>query len=322
MTNPDPHPDSSRASDCPARPDHPVIERIKARTSTLGQGLTIRRALPARARRMIGAWCFFDHAGPMSYEAGQGISVGPHPHIGLQTFSWMVEGRMRHSDSLGNNAWIEPGQVNLMTAGRGISHAEESDPERPGRLQLAQLWIALPDAYRHCEPAFVNYPDLPVSHRGGMELTLLVGEHGDRVSPVRVHSPLLAMDIRASAADQTTLALEPGFEYGLMVLEGRAQVDKETFEPGELAYLGTGRTLLDLGVERDGRVLLIGGEPFEEDILLWWNFVARNPEEIEQAAADWQSGQRFGTVDAAASPPLSMPSLEAVRLRADQRRSE
>jgi quercetin 2,3-dioxygenase len=315
MTNPDPHPDSSRASDCPARPDHPVIERIAARTSTLGQGMTIRRALPARERRMIGAWCFFDHAGPLDYEAGQGIAVGPHPHIGLQTFSWMIEGRMRHSDSLGNVAWIEPGQVNLMTAGKGISHAEESDPNQPGRVQLAQLWIALPDARRDCEPAFVNYPELPVSHRGDLELTLLVGEHGDRISPVRVHSRLVAMDIRANQTDSTTLALDTDFEYGLMVLEESATVDGERFEPGELAYLGTGRSVLDLAVATGGRVLLIGGEPFDEDILLWWNFVARTPEEIEQAAADWQAGQRFGGVEASETPSLQMPSLEGVRIK-------
>jgi quercetin 2,3-dioxygenase len=315
MTNPDPDPRSSRATDCPARPDHPVIERIAARTSTLGQGLTIRRVLPSRQRRMIGAWCFFDHAGPMSYEAGQGVAVGPHPHIGLQTFSWLIEGRIRHTDSLGNEVWLEPGQVNLMTAGNGISHAEESDPGRAGRVQLAQLWIALPDFQRHCQPDFVNYPELPVSHLGDLELTVLVGEYGDLASPVDVHSPMVAIDIRSDGGDSTRLALEEDFEYGLMVLEESAEIGRERFEPGELAYLGTGRSTLDLTVPEGGRVLLIGGAPFAEDILLWWNFVARTPEEIEQAGADWQSGNRFGTVDAAVTPPLTMPDLDNVRLK-------
>lgn len=315
MTNPDPRPDTSLASDCPARPNRPVVERIPARTSTLGQGMTIRRALPSRQRRMIGAWCFFDHAGPLDYEAGQGIAVGPHPHIGLQTFSWMIEGRLLHTDSLGNELWLEPGQVNLMTAGHGISHAEESDPNRSGRVQLAQLWIALPDEQRDCEPAFVNYPELPVSHRGNLELTLLVGEYADRVSPVRVYSPLLAMDIRAQQSDAATLPLEADFEYGLMVLEESAEIDGERFEPGELAYLGSGRAMLDLSVPEGGRVLLVGGEPFAEDVLLWWNFVARTAEEIEQAGADWQAGKRFGEVQAAVTEPLQMPSLEGVRLR-------
>jgi quercetin 2,3-dioxygenase len=315
MTNPDPHPDTSQASDCPARPDHPVVERIPARTSTLGQGMTIRRALPSRQRRMIGAWCFFDHAGPMDYEAGQGIAVGPHPHIGLQTFSWMIEGRMRHSDSLGNVAWIEPGQVNLMTAGRGITHAEESDPEQAGRMQLAQLWIAMPDAVRDCDPAFVNHPDLPVCHLGNVEMTLLVGTYANVRSPVRVHTPLIAADLRSSNGGNATLVLDTSHEHGLMVLEGRASVDGEDAEPGELLYLGTGRSMLDLSLAEGARVLLIGGEPFNEDILLWWNFVARTPEEIEQAAIDWQAGRRFGRVDAAETPPLSMPSLEGLRIK-------
>ena len=315
MSNPDPDSRSSRATDCPVRPDHPVIERIAARTSRLGQRMTIRRALPSRQRRMIGAWCFFDHAGPLDFEAGQGIAVGPHPHIGLQTFSWMIEGRIRHTDSLGNEVWLEPGQVNLMTAGKGISHAEESDPEQAGRVQLAQLWIALPDSQRHSEPTFVNHRELPVSHRGELELTLLVGEHDDLVSPVPVYSPLVAIDIRAENGDRTVLSLVDHFEYGLMVLEQTAEIDGERFGPGELAYLGIGRSKLDLIVSDGGRVLLIGGEPFAEDILLWWNFVARTPEEIEQAGADWQTGNRFGSVDAAVTPPLTMPDLDNVRLK-------
>lgn len=320
MTNPDSRPDASQASDCPARPDRPVLERISARVSTLGQGMTIRRVLPSRQRRMIGAWCFFDHAGPLAYEAGHGIAVGPHPHTGLQTFSWMIEGRMRHTDSLGNEAWIEPGQVNLMSAGHGIAHAEESDPDRPGRVQLAQLWIALPDEVRDDEPFFINYPELPVIEHDGFVMTVLVGDHDKVTSPVEVFTPLVALDLVADSESRTSMVLEPKFEYGLMVLEGRATVQDESFEPGELAYLGQNRSAIEVQADAGSRLLLIGGEPFAEDILLWWNFVARTPDEIEQAVRDWQDGRRFGNVDAARTPPLNVPSLDGVRLKAHGKR--
>lgn len=315
MTNPDPRPHTSRASDCPERPTHPVMQHIPARVTTLGQGLTIRRALPSRQRRMIGAWCFFDHAGPLEYEAGEGIAVGPHPHTGLQTFSWMIEGRMRHSDSLGNVVWIEPGQVNLMSAGRGISHAEESDPDQAGKVQLAQLWIALPDEIRNGPPDFVNYPELPTVEREGLTLTVLVGNLGETDSPVSVHSPLLAVDLAGTSDKATLLNLDPVFEHGLMVLEGQATINAQRAGPGELIYLGQGRDRVGLSLSETSRVLLIGGAPFEEDILLWWNFVARTPEEIREFAEAWKSGKRFGSVEASITPPLKMPSLQGVRLK-------
>lgn len=277
--------------------------------------MTIRRVLPSRQRRMIGAWCFLDHAGPLEYAAGQGIAVGPHPHIGLQTFSWMVEGRMRHSDSLGNNTWIEPGQVNLMTAGRGIAHAEESDPAEPGRVQLAQLWIALPDAVRDMAPDFANFTDLPVLTCDGLELTLLVGRYADQASPVPVHSPLIALDLYAGQAGRIRVELDSDFEHGVIVLEDEALIDDEPLKTGELVYLGQGRSELTVAVGQGGRVLIIGGEPFDEDILLWWNFVARTPEEIEQAASDWVSGRRFGAVEHAETPPLNMPDPGQSRIK-------
>src|SRR5215469_2966881 len=133
---------------------HPSIERLEARTAEIGGGITIRRALPNRTRRTVGAWCFLDHAGPMVFEGGGGMHVGPHPHIGLQTFTWMIEGEVVHRDSLGNEQVIKPGQVNLMTAGNGIAHAEDSAPGPVGWLHAAQLWIALPDSERHRPPAF------------------------------------------------------------------------------------------------------------------------------------------------------------------------
>lgn len=165
---------------------------ILARAAEVG-GLMLRRALPSRERRLIGAWCFLDHAGPADISQTAGMREGPHPHTGLQTFTWMIEGEILHRDSLGHEQLIRPGQVNLMTAGRGIVHSEESLPEHPPRLQAAQLWIALPDAQRHCEPAFEHYPNLPVLERDGFRMTLLVGEALGQRSPVRVYTPLFGM---------------------------------------------------------------------------------------------------------------------------------
>src|SRR6266853_3195845 len=152
-----------------------MLERIETRAAEIGGGLVIRRALPSRRRRMVGAWCFFDHAGPMEFGRGGGMGVGPHPHIGLQTFTWMIEGAVMHRDSLGNEQLITPGQVNLMTAGRGISHAEDSDSAGGGRLHAVQLWIALPDTERHRAPAFRNYPHLPLLELGGFSVRWLAG---------------------------------------------------------------------------------------------------------------------------------------------------
>jgi quercetin 2,3-dioxygenase len=170
-----------------------TTERLAAHRAVVGDGFEIRRALPNRQRRTVGAWCFLDHAGPASYAADQGLRIGPHPHIGLQTFSWMIEGRIEHRDSLGFRQWIHPGQVNLMTAGRGIAHSEESPYGEAGRFQLAQLWIALPKAEANREPAFDHYPLLPVVERGGFRITVLAGDRSPHKSPARIYTPLVGV---------------------------------------------------------------------------------------------------------------------------------
>jgi len=291
------------------------IERLEAQRAVVGDGFEIRRALPNRQRRMVGAWCFLDHAGPADYAAGQGLLVGPHPHIGLQTFSWMIEGSILHTDSLGYRQWIRPGQVNLMTAGRGIAHAEESPADAPGRFQLAQLWIALPDAERHREPSFHHYPELPVVERGGFRITLLAGTHAGERAPAEIHSPLVGLDLAADGPGRAELALDPDFEHGLMALEGGARIGDEPVAPGELLFFAPGRDRLRIDATDRARLLLIGGRPFGEDVLLWWNFVARTYGEMEQALEDWHSGGRFGTVDGARGAPLAAPELKGLRLR-------
>ena len=151
------------------------IQEFPLRSAEIGQGTVIKRALPSRHKRMIGAWCFLDHAGPAVFPQGDGLDVGPHPHIGLQTFTWMIEGSMMHTDSLGSRQLIRPGQVNLMTAGYGIAHAEVA-PETETHLHAAQLWIALPDSHRHIAPRFQHYPDLPKTKIGDFDATVLAGE--------------------------------------------------------------------------------------------------------------------------------------------------
>jgi redox-sensitive bicupin YhaK (pirin superfamily) len=293
-----------------------TAERLPTRDTILGAGLPIRRALPNKARRMIGAWCFLDHAGPTTLHSHNEFRVGPHPHIGLQTFSWMIAGEILHRDSLGYVQVLRPGQVNLMTAGRGISHSEEALPlVEPIQLHLAQLWIALPDAKRHIDPAFEHYAELPVFDLGGFNTTLLTGEFAGRISPVQVHTPLLGVDLACTGQADTSLMLNPAFEYGALVLEGEVAIDGEALASGTLLYLSSGRSQLRVQASGQARVLLLGGEPLNEPVLLWWNFVARNEAEITKATEDWNNTDRFGDVKGYIGERLAAPSVEGLHLR-------
>ncbi len=295
------------------------IEKIAGHAGNVG-GLPISRALPTAKRRLIGAWCFLDHAGPADLAPGQGMKVGPHPHTGLQTFSWLIEGEVMHRDSLGSAQVLRPGQVNLMTAGRGIAHSEESLTER---LQLAQLWIALPDAQRFCAPAFEHFPVLPRLNEGGFELTLLAGDYGGQRSPIPLHTPLLGLDLFSSGPAEASLALRPNFEHGLMVLEGEVEIsldgqDIETLTPGSLLYLAPGFDAVALRSGAAARLLLLGGEPLIEQPLLWWNFIGRSGAEIQQFAQDWNdgSGSFAGVaVQGFDGPRLLAPDASQLRLR-------
>ena len=310
MSNLESHCAASDSRDCPAPP---LIERIASKKAMVGESLPISRALPSPRRRMIGAWCFLDHAGPVG--PGSEMRVGPHPHIGLQTFTWMIEGKLLHRDSLGYEQVIAPGQVNLMTAGHAIAHSEESVSEPGVGLHLAQLWIALPDALRWTEPAFEHYPVLPKLTQDGFELTVLAGAFAGLSAPTRVHTPLLGLDLRSHNASETELRLNPAFEYGLMMLSGEARIEGEILAPGELLYLGTGHTRIRVACAAACQLLLIGGEPFKEPVLLWWNFVARSQDEIAQATSDWNSGERFGEVRGYHGERLKAPDITGLHLR-------
>ena len=300
QTSQDPHPpDQAR----------PALSRIALRPAELGEGLTIRRALPTRQRRRVGAWCFLDHVGPVRFEHAAGLHVGAHPHTALQTFTWMIQGRILHRDSLGSEQLICPGQVNLMTAGRGIVHTEDSLPGEPV-LHAAQLWIALPPAQADCEPSFDHYPELPSWQQDGIACTLLAGRHEGRQAPTRVHTPLLGIDLANAQAASTTLALDPAFEYGLLPLTGALRIGRERIRDDEFTYLGQGLERLELGLEAGSRVLLLGGEPFEAPLVMWWNFVGGSRDQVAQAQADWESGSpRFGRVAGDAGPRLVAPKL-------------
>lgn len=288
-------------------PAGPTFQRIALRAAELGQGLTVRRALPTRHRRRVGAWCFLDHIGPINLQEGAGLHVGAHPHTGLQTFTWMVQGQILHRDSLGSEQVVRPGQVNLMTAGHGIAHTEDSLPEATV-LHAAQLWIALPPAQADLDPAFDHYPDLPTWTQDHVACTLLAGHHAGHVAPTRVHTPLLGMELAAPVEATTTLSLDPAFEYGLLPLIGTVDIGPERVQGDEFAYLGQGRNSVQLTLAAGSRALLLGGAPFEPPIVMWWNFVGLSRPYIAQAVADWAAqAPRFGRVQGGEGRRIDAP---------------
>lgn len=295
-----------------ARPAHQLIA---GREVWLGESTRVRRLLPTLGRRMVGAWCFIDHYGPDDIATGLGMQVPPHPHIGLQTVSWLLEGEVLHRDSLGSEQLIRPGELGLMTAGRAIAHAEQSPVRHPALLHGAQLWVALPDAARQVAPAWQHDREPPALTDSGLTATVILGELAGAVSPGRTYSPLVGTDLALAAGTQTLLPLEADFEYAVLAASGYAEVDGTVLEPGALLYLGCGRRELRLASEPGARLLLLGGEPFAEQIVMWWNFVARTGEEIAEARDDWMRGNRFGTVEDYDGEPLAAPPLPATPLK-------
>ncbi|WP_151797526.1 pirin family protein [Acinetobacter bereziniae] len=285
------------------------IQDFPIRSAEIGRGTVIKRALPSRQKRMIGAWCFLDHAGPVTFPQGDGLDVGPHPHIGLQTFTWMIEGTMMHTDSIGSKQLIRPKQVNLMTAGYGISHTEVA-PDTETRMHAAQLWIALPDDKINMAPQFDHYPVLPVVEKDNIEFTVLVGEFMDTVSPVQVHTELLGIDFFAKQQTKTRIPLNPKFEYGFMALEGDAIVNGHDLNSDNMVVLEPGISQIEVELPKGSRLLLIGGEPFESPILLWWNLVGRTQEELKTATEQWiNQDARFGTIPDYDGPRLEAPAF-------------
>ncbi len=273
---------------------------LEPRLAEVG-GFEVGRVLPQRARRMVGPWCFVDRMGPAHLGHGAGLDVGPHPHIGLQTVTWLIEGRLLHTDSLGTEQVIEPGQLNLMTAGRGVSHAEQSSGVAdPGVLYGVQLWVAQPSLTRWDEPAFEHHDDLEVVEFDRARATVIIGTFAGAASPARRDTDHVAVEIELDTG-LVELPLIDGFEHAVLCLGEPVVVAGHIVEHGQLAVIDPGDSAAgSLVIESpvSSRVMLIGGAPFDEAVLMWWNYVARTRAEIVEAHRDWSSGgeQRFGMV--------------------------
>ena len=288
------------------------LEVTGAREAHVGD-MTVRRLLPLRLRRSVGAWCFVDHYGPMSVDGVAGMRVPPHPHIGLQTVTWLISGNVLHRDSLGSEQLIRPGQLNLMTAGRGIAHSEESTAEHDPLLHGVQLWVALPDASRHAEPAFAHHAELPSAGLGGFEVTVFVGSLGGVRSPAQTFSEIIGAELVAERDASGRIPLAAAHEHVIFVATGSAGVHGTVLRPGQLMYLATGRDQVDISAAAGSRLFLLGGVPLGERLLTWWNLVARTPDEIAAAAADWREGP-FASVADYDGEPLPAPPLDVAWL--------
>jgi hypothetical protein len=326
--------------DCDGRRDAAQLEVLEPRDVPLGgpRAMTVRRTLPQRRRSFIGAWCFLDHYGPDDVSLSGGMRVPPHPHTGLQTVSWLFSGEIEHRDSLGTHALVRPGELNLMTAGHGISHSEDST-EATRVLHGVQLWIVLPETERSVDPAFEHHVPPVVALPDG-ELRVFLGSLGGSTSPVRPFSPLLGAEVRLAAGGAHTFDLDPTFEHGVLVDSGELEVGGARVRAGQLLHLPQGEDRLTLrsvaasapGSEPDRtgpdgaepeelRLVVLGGVPLGERIVMWWNFIGREHEEVVAARAEWQAqladgdgDGRFGQVPGHPEPPLPAPRMPGQRL--------
>jgi len=314
-----------------------AIEFLAPRDVPLGgpRAMPVRRTLPQKQRSLIGSWCFLDHYGPDLVPESGGMQVPRHPHTGLATVSWLFTGKIAHRDSAGYEAIVRPGEVNLMIGGRGISHQEFSTPDT-GILHGAQLWFALPEWARNMAPTFAHYAPEPV--RGDRtELRVFLGSFAGSVSPVATYTPpLLGAEALLHAGSRLELDLDPSFEHGILLDTGDMSLDGTPMAVDHLHYLrpGHGSIVLEAG-ETPGRVLILGGEPLGEEIVMWWNFVGRSHEEVVAYRAAWQAEigaepaappaggtypdgapyPRFGPFPEGYPAPLPAPALPNARLR-------
>jgi len=277
-----------------------VIEVREGRTTNIGE-LGILRVLPTKNRRTVGPWCFVDLMQADDVDRPPPLEIGPHPHIGLATVTWLFTGTALHSDSLGTEQLIRPGQLNLMTAGHGIAHAEEGMDtdqvwESTGTMGV-QMWLAQPEATRQGTSAFQHLAELPETQVGPSHGHVLIGELGEARSPAEFAHPTIGLDLTLGA--DTVIPTERSFEHAVVPVEKPIRVENEIVEPGSLAIVPTGRDHLRLSARSfPARLMLLGGEPLGEEVKMWWNFVARSTDEITQAWRDWQIGNedRFGLV--------------------------
>jgi redox-sensitive bicupin YhaK (pirin superfamily) len=296
------------------------VEVVTSREVPLGgpRAMSVRRTLPQRQRSLVGAWCFADHYGPDDVGSTGGMDVPPHPHTGLQTVSWLFAGEVEHRDSGGVHAMVRPGELNLMTAGRGVAHSEVSTPGT-STLHGVQLWVALPEEARDVARGFDHHVPETVPLEGGSARVLL-GSLAGCTSPVRTHTPLLGAEVVVDPRSEVTLDVTTTFEHGVLVDSGPVLLDGVELERAELGYVAPGAEDLRLANRGDdpARVMLLGGEPFEEPLVMWWNFVGRSHEEIVEYREQWQArSDRFGAVHgyAGSTQHLPAPPLPNARIR-------
>ncbi len=306
----------SEVVDCvvPSGHDPEHVQLVEPRDVQLGgdDALKVRRTLPSLRRSFVGAWCFADHYGP---ETGVCMDVPPHPHTGLQTVSWLFEGEIEHRDSGGVHAMVRPGEVNLMTSGFGIAHSEVSTPERD-LLHGVQLWVVLPEGSKDLVREFQHHvPD--VVEDDGVRARVLVGALGGAQSPVHAETPLLGAEVVLAPGTTWEVAVDPGFEHGVLVDTGHVDFDGVRLDRTVLGVRDAGLDHLRLTNPTDApaRVMLLGGEPFDEGIVMWWNFIGRSHEDIVRLRQEWNDApdDRFGRVAGyrGATPRLEAPPLPA-----------
>lgn len=302
---------------------------LEARDVPLGgvRAMEVRRALPQRDLPLVGAWCFLDRFGPQDTL----MRVEPHPHIGLQTVTWPLVGEVRHRDSIGSDVVVRRGALNLMTSGAGISHSEYSVGDGPIPLDALQLWVALPEDRRHGGPAFERHERLPVvtleiEGRSNVEAVVVMGEFAGVTSPATAYTPIVGAEVFLPAGGRVTLPLNPEWEYAVVGVDGMVEVatsgdETASVDAGHLLYLGTSRDGVEVRADGETTMFLIGGEPFADEIVMWWNFVGRSHDEIVEARDAWEAGsERFGHVVDHGDERIPAPPLPGVRLTRRRRR--
>ena len=285
------------------------------------RAMPVRRSLPQRERSLIGAWCFVDHYGPDDVSETGGMKVPGHPHTGLQTVSWLFTGEIEHRDTTGAHAMVRPGQLNIMTAGSGIAHSEYSTGETT-ILHGAQLWVALPDAHRFVSPSFQHY-EPPAIEVDGARVLVFLGSLFGETSPVSMYSYLVGAEINLYPYQRLDIDVNPAFEHGLLCDTGTLTSEGAVAKPGEIIFHphGTNRVTIEANQSEPTRLLLLGGAPLGEQLVMWWNFIGRNHEEVVRFRQEWQreretgGGVQYGAFPDAWRDTLPAPELPNVRLR-------
>jgi len=321
VSNPERHPTEVVCGADGSGPPTAVV--LPYREVPLGgpRAMPVRRSLPQRERSLIGAWCFVDHYGPDDVSQTGGMVVPGHPHTGLQTVSWLFTGEVEHRDTTGVHAFVRPGELNIMTAGSGIAHSEYSTPGTTV-LHGAQLWVALPDADRFTTPGFEHYAP-PVSEVDGARVLVFLGTLLGQTSPVTMFSDLVGAEVTLEAGATLTFEVDPAHEHGLLCDTGLLTVGEATAKPGEIVFHAAGirRITVEAGPDEPARLLVLGGAPFGEQIVMWWNFIGRSHDEVGGFREAWQQAREtggsesYGTFPDAWDHTLPAPGLPNLRLR-------